>query len=199
MDGRAIPSSLDAAERHAWSLLPEGEQTPGAGGRLMVFATRGLDDLPNARTLRLWRADPGQRLLWFHNDVRSPKHAELTRTPWALIVHYSPEADTQLRLHATVRMRRNDALALAAWNELPAETRRVFATAEPPGHAPAAQDAPPPLAGLADSKNSGYGNFEVLEAHVLHLDWLCLAGDGHRRAAFTWDADGTRHARWLYP
>lgn len=191
------PASLDAVQRHAWALLAQSTREQDAG--LVAFATRGLDDLPNARTLRLWRADPERRLLWFHNDVRSPKHAELARTPWALIVYYSPAADTQLRLHASVHMRRNDALAQAAWNGLPPETRRVFATAAPPGHAPPAQDAAPSLPPAAKSGDSGYVNFEVLEAHVQHLDWLCLVGGGHRRAAFTWDAAGALHARWLYP
>lgn len=197
MDRHAIPSRLDAVQRHAWALLAGEARDPGAG--LAVFATQGLDALPNARTLRIWRAEPQPRLLWFHNDVRSPKHAELARTPWALIVYYSPRADTQVRLHASVRMRRDDALAQAAWSGLPPETRRVFATPAPPGHAPPAQEAPPVLPPAGASGESGYANFELLEAQVLHLDWLCLAGGEHRRAAFTWDAAGALHARWLYP
>ena len=198
MDGRAIPSELDGVQRHAWSLLVRAAQEPDSGIGRAVFATRGLDDLPNARTLVLWRADAARRLLWFHSDARSPKTAELARTPWALIVFYAADAGTQLRLHASVHLRRDDALARRAWSELPPETRRVFATAQPPGH-DAGAHAPPPVPTSHEAAQAGYGNFVLLEAQVAHLDWLCVGGGEHRRAAFTWDAAGTLHARWLYP
>lgn len=195
--GSTIPTDLDGTLRHAWALLERAAQEPRASAARAVFATRGLDGLPNARTLRLWRAEPARRRLWFHSDVRSPKNAELARMPWALVVFYDPDSDTQLRVHATVHLGRDPGLVRAAWDGLPAETRRVFATARPPGH-DAGAACPPPLPAPADAQ-AGFANFALLEAQVAHLDWLCLARGEHRRAAFTWDAIGALHARWLYP
>lgn len=187
----------------AWSLLERGARDSAAGMHYPVVATRGLDDLPNARTLLLWRVVREQRLLYFCTDARSPKHAELMRTPWALLVCYEREAATQLRIHAHVRFHRDDdALRREAWRETPPETRRVFATSVAPGHAaPAPVAGPPPQAMHADSaaEEAGYRNFELLEATVAHLDWLYMPSTGHRRAAFTWTSGSEVEARWLYP
>lgn len=188
--------------RDAWSLLERGAADADAGMHFPVVATRGLDDLPNARTLLLWRVEPAQRILYFNTDVRSPKHAELERLPWALAVFLERAAQTQLRMHLHVRFRRDDALTRRAWEELPVETRRVFATPAPPGYpAPAPVAGPPPEAMRSDpaADEAGYRNFEVLEAKVAHLDWLYTPPSGHRRAAFTWTTGDHVECRWVYP
>src|SRR5436190_7253198 len=156
------------------------------------------------RTVLLWRVEPARRLLYFGTDRRSPKHAELANTPWALLVFYEPAAHTQLRLHATVSFRSDDPLTLQAWRGLPLQTRRVFATPVPPGHAaPVPATVPSPAATLDDDAlgQAGYRNFELLEVKVVHLDWLYTPPSGHRRAAFTWKfaADTAPQATWIYP
>lgn len=186
----------------AWRLLERGASDPAAGMHYPVLATRGLDDLPNARTVLLWRAERGVRRLYFSTDVRSPKYAELARTPWALLVFYEQAEQTQLRIHAHVHVRGDDALAAAAWRDLPSETRRVFATSVAPGHpAPAPVAGPPPEVMNANShaEAAGFQHFVLLEAVVAHLDWLYISPTGHRRAAFTWSGAGEPQARWLYP
>lgn len=186
----------------AWTLLERGAADAAAGMHYPVMATRGLDDLPNARTLLLWRADRAERRLYFNTDVRSPKYTEIARTPWALLVFYEHAVQTQLRIHAHVHVRRDDAITADAWRDLPPETRRVFATPVAPGHpAPAPVAGPPPeamrAAGAADA--AGLQHFVVLEAVVAHLDWLYVPTTGHRRAAFTWSGAGEPQMRWLYP
>lgn len=188
--------------RDAWSLLENGARSMTAGMHHPVVATRGLDDLPNARTLLLWRVARGERLLYFNTDSRSPKHAELARTPWAFLVFYEPSAQTQLRIRARVRFRRDDALTRQAWQDLPLETRRVFATPAPPGHLAPAPDTLPPVEALqhdGEANEAGFSNFELLEAKIAHLDWLYISPSGHRRAAFTWVSADEPEARWLYP
>jgi len=190
-------SNLDAVLAHAWSLLERGAADASSGMHYPVFATRGLDDLPNARTVLLWRADPAHRTLYFHTDARSPKHAELKRLPWSLLVFYDPRAETQLRIHASIHMHSDEELTRRAWDDLPAEVRRVFATAEPPGHASSGPMPTPAPAGSA--AETAYRNFVLLEAKVAHLDWLHFAHTGHRRAAFTWTAAEELQSTWLYP
>lgn len=195
-------SSLDAVLAHAWSLLERGAGDGNSGMSHAVLATRGLDDLPNARTVRLWRTDVPQRALYFHADVRSPKCAELRRAPWALLVFYDRAAETQLRLHVHVRLDHDSRLTRAAWADLPLAVRRVFATAQAPGHsAPAPVSGPEAgaLRGESAADEAAYGNFVLLEAVVAHLDWLHVAPTGHRRAAFTWAGSGQPSGTWLYP
>src|SRR5690349_8965703 len=88
-----------AVASDAWSLHEGGASDPAAGMHYPVVATRGLDDLPNARTVLLWRVERARRVLYFGTDIRSPKHAELERTPWALLVFFESAAQTQLRIH----------------------------------------------------------------------------------------------------
>ena len=190
-------ADLDSVLAHAWSLLERGAADPNSGMHYPVLATRGLDDLPNARTVLLWRADRARRSLYFHTDARSPKHAELKRLPWALLVFYDPRAETQLRVHASVHLHCDDELTRRAWDDVPAEIRRVFATAEPPGHA---SSGPMPAPAAAESADTAYRHFVLLEAKVAHLDWLHFAHAGHRRAAFTWTAAADEpQSTWLYP
>src|SRR5256885_5914035 len=115
MDRSDTLATFESVLEHAWSLLERGAAEEAAGMHYPVIATRGLDDLPNARTVLLWRAETAPRLLYFGMDKRSPKHAELARTPWALLVFHEPDAHTQLRLHAKVGFRGEDPLKLRAW------------------------------------------------------------------------------------
>lgn len=197
MERDAPFGELEAILNHAWSLLERGARDPRFGMHHPVLATRGLDDLPNARTVLLWRADAAQRVLYFHTDVRSPKYAELARTPWALLVFFDATAETQLRIHARMRLHARGQVTHRAWQELPHDIRRVFATVTPPGHAVNVPHAGMPT--TAREEASGYANFVLLEARVLHLDWLYMPAEGHRRAAFTW-ADGAEpKMTWLSP
>src|SRR5256885_3541356 len=122
MDRSDTLATFESVLEHAWSLLERGAAEEAAGMHHPVIATRGIDDLPNARTVLLWRAEQARRLLYFGTDRRSPKHVELENTPWALLVFYEPAARTQLRLHATVTFRGDDPLTLQAWRDLPLQT-----------------------------------------------------------------------------
>lgn len=201
-EGDDALATLEAVLAQAWSLLTRAAQDRDSGMSHAVLATCGLDGLANARTMLLWRTDAGRRALYFHADRRSPKCAELQRTPWALLVFWDGTAQTQLRLHAHVRLHSDNELTRAAWTDLPLETRRVFATARPPGHAAAGPVSGPEateLQGDARADEAAYRNFVLLEAVVAHLDWLHFARTGHRRAAFTWAASDHLSSTWLYP
>ena len=45
----------------------------------------------------------------------------------------------------------------------------------------------------------GYGNFAVVIVRLDSLEWLFLAGEGHRRARFGWVTDGGLTSTWLAP
>lgn len=201
-EGEDALSSLDTVLAQAWSLLVRAAGHSDSGMSYPVLATRGLDDLPNARTVLLWRTDAARRTLYFHTDMRSPKCAELQRTPWALLVFYDRAAETQLRLHAHIGLHCDDELTRAAWEDLPVATRQVFATAQPPGYAANGPVTGPAAAALqrdGEADRAAYRNFVLLEAKVAHLDWLHVARAGHRRAAFTWTASDQPSRTWLYP
>jgi pyridoxamine 5'-phosphate oxidase len=203
MEEHGPTNELSAVLTQAWRLLERGAWDPHAGMRTLVLATCGLDGLPNARTVLLWRAVRERHALYFNTDVRSPKHAELKRTPRALLVLFDEAAETQLRISVDTRIHYDAPITREGWAELPREMRRLFMTQAPPGHVapgptpglpPALQrDIPPPA---ADAE--GYRNFVVVEAIARQLDWLHFSRAGHRRAAFTWDGAAPRGA-WLYP
>lgn len=74
--------------------------------------------------------------------------------------------------------------------------------------------APPPLSAPAEDgpfsavlvtppaprdAAAGRANFAVVLMAMDSLDWLLLAHEGHRRARFRWEADGTLSAGWVAP
>lgn len=66
--------------------------------RTPVLATIDKDGWPNARTVVLRHADAKLQNLQFYTDRRSPKIAELTHQPAAILVFWSKRLNWQLRV-----------------------------------------------------------------------------------------------------
>ena len=168
-----------------------------------VLATNGVDGFPAARTVVLRGFDPRQRTLIFHTDRRSTKIAELSADPRVAVVFYDARGKVQLRAAGTASIHIGDDVASAAWERLSAWSRRGYLGAppgtpslEPTSGLPADLEHREPLPKEADDAAA---NLVVVHVLITRLDWLYLAAQGHRRAAFTWGDDDCLRAEWRTP
>ena len=161
--------------------------------RTPVLATFSAAAGPQARTIVLRSADLARRRLTAWTDARAPKAGQLGADPRAEWCFYDGARRMQLRVSTEVRVHQDDAIALAAWAQVPPGNLMNYRTAMPPGTV--LGDAASVGGGL---DGTGPAHFAVLSATVTELDWLWLGEGGHRRARFRWDDDGWR-GTWLVP
>lgn len=161
--------------------------------RTPVLATFSAALGPRARTVVLREADLARRRLTAWTDPRASKTGELGADPRAEWCFHDGVRRMQLRVSTEVRVHQGDAVAEAAWAQVPAGNLMNYRTAKPPGTV-IGHDSPDDTA--ADA--TGPAHFAVLSATVMELDWLCLGAAGHRRARFRWNGTGWDEA-WLVP
>ncbi|MEO3470883.1 pyridoxamine 5'-phosphate oxidase family protein [Roseomonas sp. CAU 1739] len=190
---RTPPATLDAALAAAFAALANGVQDHRSAFHTPTLATCGLDGAPSLRSVVLRHVDARTRILHIHTDRRSAKVAELAADPRVALHGYDPAARLQLRLAGHASLHHDDTIAEAAWAASRETSRMTYATAHQPGTPlPAPPDAPgDPFGGRA--------HFAAVVLRFESLDWLLLDPAGHRRARFTWDADGVADATWLAP
>jgi hypothetical protein len=141
----------------------------------------------------LRRFDPAERCLTLHSDQRSPKLIDIAHEPRVAFHAYDAHAALQIRLSATAKIHTGDDVAHAAWAASAPSARVGYGTSPAPG-----TPVPAPLPAATDPE-AGFANFAVLTLSFDTLEWLWLYHGGHRRAGFTWAADGTRQSAWLVP
>lgn len=196
-------NDLGAVQREAFGMIGRGVADRRNAFHTPVFVTNGVDGFPAARTVVLRGFDPQQRTITFHTDRRSSKVAELWGDPRVAIVFYDANRKIQVRIAGNATIHTDDDVSMAAWERMSAWSRRCYLGA-PPG-TPSRE----PTSGLpADLEHrepmqeeavEGAPNLVVVRVKICRLDWLCLAAQGHRRAALTWgDADRV-FAEWLTP
>lgn len=181
-----VEPSLDDVWASAWSLLLQGHklrQHSFHQGVLATMSARG----PAARYVVLRGVDRERGMLAFHTDARSPKLAEIIAMPKVSWCFHGQHV--QLRLRGNASVHRNDAPADNAWQLCSASMRRAYLADQPPGSrceapAPGAYvgDDPTPL--RPDQAERARGHFALVQVKLVELDWLHLAGTGHRRAGF---------------
>jgi pyridoxamine 5'-phosphate oxidase len=109
----------------------------------------------------------------------------------------------QLRLSGKACIEHSSAIADTAWAATNPSSRRCYLGAAP------SQPSALPTSGLIadlegrvphiDETAPGRANFAVVLAQLDRLEWLYLAHDGHRRAAFLRDTSGVWIGQWLTP
>jgi hypothetical protein len=189
-------NDLDAAYEEAWRLLDDGVTNAKASFHLPAVATIGADGAPRVRTVVLRQADRTAPFLQFHTDRRSPKVAEIGADPRVSLHFYDRDAKVQLRVRAHAAVHGEDAVARAAWDRTRSFSRVCYRIDPGPGtplHAPDGYAEPEP-----EDPEVGFETFRVVRAQVREIEWLYLAGQGHRRALFRLNGGG-REARWLTP
>lgn len=200
----AFYNDLDLTLREAWRLLGRGAADRRSACHTPTLATVGSDGAPRLRTVVLRRADAAERTLRIHTDRRSAKVVEIAADPRVGVHVYDPDAKIQLRLAATAAVHADSRLADQAWAATTAMARRCYLADPAPG-----TPVGGPVSGLTGGheaavprgpeSEAGRGNFAVLRLTVQTLEWLYLAARGHRRARFSWGADGRMIATWLVP
>jgi len=161
--------------------------------RTPTIATIGQDNAPGARTMVLRAFDASARCLALHTDWRAGKIDAIVRTPRVAVHVWNERTAVQIRLSAVARVHAGDDTARAAWATVPSSARAVYAINPAPG---TEVPAPPPA---PTDRGDAFANFAVLALTFDSLEWLWLDQAGHRRARFTWGADGLNHAAWLVP
>ena len=194
MDSPWRIESLPDLETEIWETLHTATLEGGMPWRTPIFATTGADGTGvDARVMVLRKADRARRELMCHTDSRSAKVAELRKSPGVIWVFQDPVQRVQLRARARAQVHVDDAVADAAWEEVPEFNRRNYCGPLAPGTPMA---APSVAQGIA---NMDTPHFAVILTTVAVFDWLWLAVDGHRRAQFRYHAEGVVTAEWLAP
>ncbi|WP_439595052.1 pyridoxamine 5'-phosphate oxidase family protein [Falsiroseomonas sp.] len=184
---------LQTVLAEAFGLLARGVADRRHAFHTPTLATTGADGFPAARSVVLRGFEAEARRLRLHSDSRAAKVAELAADPRAALHFYDPGAAVQLRLAGRVTLHAADAVAEAAWAESRPFSRQCYAIGPAPG-----TPCPAPPAAPTDSE-AGRPNFCAVLLHLSRLEWLHLAASGHRRARFTWPAEGPATATWLVP
>lgn len=187
------PDALQEVCAEAFRLLSRGVADRRSPFRTPALATLGADGRPRVRTVVLRAFDPVARRIVVHSDVRAAKVNEVAADPRAALHVWDDGRQVQVRLDGAATLQAS--AARAEWNRLPAGSKSTYSVRPRPGDALA-----DPATADADRLDEGeaFANFAVIHLDVTGMEWLHLARDGHRRAAFTWGPDGMQ-ADWLVP
>jgi pyridoxamine 5'-phosphate oxidase len=186
--------NLDATLKEAWLLLVRGAADRRAAFHTPQVASIGLDGTPKVRTVVLRHTDSAARTLRFHTDLRTAKVAEVAQNPHVQVLAYDPGYKIQLRISGTAKIHRDDGYAQSAWQRSQPQSQLCYRQDAAPGQA-----GGDPAVLLSPGAHDGQQNFAAVEISVCEIEWLYLAGKGHRRARFTWDGNGALAATWLAP
>ena len=177
--------TLALIHQACWQALSQA-----ASQREHAFRVMGLATVNGAsadlRVVMLREVDADQQKLIFFTDARSPKVAQMRAHPAGTLVVWSPALGWQLRLRVTLSIETDGLAVSSRWARLKMS--------------PAAQDYLSPLAPGAPLQQpqpdrATRGQFAVVSAQVLCIDWLELHPDGQRRAQF----DVTGKGQWVTP
>ncbi len=194
---------LDVVLADIWDRLSNGAGDRRSAFHTPVVASVDEEGAPQQRVMVMRAADPEKRLLRFHTDVRTPKVMQLGRTATVSVLGYDPAAKIQIRLNGVGRIERDTDVADAAWEASAPSSRRCYLAEAGPSAVSAVPTSGLPSAfenrvPALEETHAGRAHFSVLIVEAQKLEWLYLAADGHRRAAFTHSAAGWA-GHWLIP
>lgn len=202
MTGEPLPAfrdDLDLTLAECWRLLQEGATSRHSAFHVPTVATLDEQGLPELRTMVLRATEPERRLLRFHTDCRSAKIAQVARVPSGAIHIYDKPSGIQLRLAASLSIETDGDEVEAAWTASRSLSRICYRVTAAPG---AEVEHPDEVAFDHDAADEGRSQFCVLLARIHRIEWLHLAHEGHRRAAFSFNELGEApewKGRWLVP
>jgi pyridoxamine 5'-phosphate oxidase len=154
------------------------------------------------RVMVLRKTDRATGTLRFHTDLRSAKVGQ-AQAATVSVLGYDAGAKIQVRAEGLAAILTEGSDVEAAWAATSPSGRRSYLTILPPGSV-----SDTPTSGLPtaietrmpepEETAAGRANFGLLVITVRWLEWLHLAHDGHRRAAFD-RLDGDWTGTWLIP
>ncbi len=195
LDTHALdPQSLDEVRADAFRRLSRGVADRRSPFRTPTLATLGGDGCPRLRTVVLRGFDPAARRITVHSDLRAAKIGEIGADPRVALHIWDDGAQVQIRLDGTAAVQ-SGAAAQGEWDWLHSGSRASYRIRPMPGTVLA-----DPATADADQVEEEFASkhFAVIVVFVTGLEWLHLARDGHRRAAFAW-TDAGMQADWLVP
>jgi pyridoxamine 5'-phosphate oxidase len=144
--------------------------------RSATLASLGADGSPQARIVILREAQSATKRLSFFTDARSPKVAEIERTPEVQWLLWHPTHQIQLRLTATAKRETDKAALDAAWARVSqSPAAGDYLSFQAPGEALERSEAPLQTDAPA---------FCIIRTQIHSMDALKLSREGHRRARF---------------
>lgn len=191
-----FPDDLDLTLKHAWASLVRGVRDRRSPFHTPTIATIAADGRPRMRTVVLRQADPAQRLLRFHTDLRSGKIAEIGRDPRVAFHGYDRGDKFQIRVEGIASIHSDDEIADRAWEGSRLMSRACYGTQPGPGD-PLENESAFSIPSEASEINAGRMNFSVVLIRVETIETLYLDHAGHRRAIFR--LGETVVSQWLTP
>ena len=192
----------EGIERNSWDLLIRAAHKSKEPFHFPVFGTTNSDD-PELRVVVLRQAIREKKTLIIHTDIRSEKIKHLRENPNASLLFYDNRRLIQLRFKTLATIHHQDDIAALQWQNAAPSSRKVY-LGKTPGmlSAEATHGLPEHLAGEVPSleeSEAGFVNFAAIICQVTFMDWLWLFREGHRRAQFSYEADGNWSANWVMP
>lgn len=196
-----VPEWYDDAHgslEQAWKILVMAVQDRYNAFHTPLFANVGADGFPRSRVMVLREANEEKRLLRFHTDVRSDKIVDLKINPRVAVTGYDAKLKIQIRFEGRATIHHKDAIAKKAWLESKNMSQVCYNVSPASGSLIEAGNAYT-LPRALDDLSKGEEHFCVICVHINTLEWLYLAGKGHRRLRCVYDEMGHVQSDWLVP
>jgi pyridoxamine 5'-phosphate oxidase len=198
-----ITDDLNAVMADIWDRLGSGAKDRHSAFHTPVVASCDHDGTPQQRVMVMRAADQATRKLRFHTDIRTPKVDQIGQSGPVSMLGYDPATKIQIRAYGVGQIEADTPAAEAAWAAASPSSRRCYLAPVAPGRV-----SSEPTSGLPEHVENrvpdlaetlaGRPNFAILHITLERLEWLYLASDGHRRAAFHWHNNGWQ-GQWLTP
>jgi pyridoxamine 5'-phosphate oxidase len=189
--------ALDEILTAIWLKLSHAVEAQSAAWRLPVLGSISHNG-PDLRTVVLRELDADAWTLTCYTDSRSAKVRQLTANPRLSWLFYCPNERIQLRAYGVAAIATSGPEVAAAWESVPAFSRRNYLTEEPPGTTANCRVDVGGLNGDADYFATGINNFAILSCALSELVWLSVDGQTQVSAIFKQTPDGVTSA-WRVP
>lgn len=193
---------LEHTQKSAWNLVFRAALSRNDAMRTPVMATVDSQQ-PQQRTLVLREVNVQAEQLFFFSDLRAPKIQQLKDNSALNLLFWDPRKKVQIEMTGNGFVFSHNDKAAQYWAQLNLAGRSSYATEATPG-TPASSDQghlPDFWSSEMELKKSdfAYHNFGVIQMQVQHLDVLHLHSEGHQRAQFNKQADGSWASTWVVP
>lgn len=186
---------------HANSLLGSAVEQSNSALRTPVLASVSQNAQgtlsARSRIVVMREFDPNDRHFSLYTDARSSKVREVENHSAVSAVFYDPGKHIQLRLSGHCSIHCNDDETAKVWSILPSHNKVLYGTTPGPGTHLSAGEAYE--TGNIDAAQHSEFHFCILKVLYHQMEWLYLAREGHRRALYEWQSNGTLTSQWLAP
>jgi pyridoxamine 5'-phosphate oxidase len=195
--------TLESIEADCWARIQKGALTHQHDFHQPVVGTVSGDNC-NMRTVVLRKAWSEHKQLAFHTDLRSGKINDLSQNNITSWLFYSTRHRLQIRLGGISIVHTNTPVAENHWEKSSTGSRKCYLASLSPGlQVSSATSGLPFVFEQRDpdetESEAGRKNFAVVVTKVRWMEWLWLRHQGHRRAEFRYEENGSYRASWLIP